>query len=123
MLTGSCNCKAVTFEVKETLRTSACHCGQCRKQSGHHWASGVARDADVTVKGDVRWFASSGFAKRGFCPNCGCFLFWNMESEDIISFSLGTIDGATGLMLDRHIFTAHKGDYYDIADGVPQRED
>jgi hypothetical protein len=32
----------------------------------------------------------------------------------------GTIDGATGLRLQRHIFVADKGDYYDIADGLPQ---
>lgn len=122
MLRGSCNCQAVTFEVRETLRSSACHCGQCRKQSGHHWASGLAFDQDVTISGDVTWFASSDFARRGFCPKCGCFLFWKMQNEDKISFSLGTIDGATGLKLDRHIFVADKGDYYDIADGVPQRE-
>jgi len=122
MLTGSCNCGTVRFEVADTLRTSACHCGQCRKQSGHHWASGLAHDHAVTITGDVTWYASSDFAKRGFCPTCGSFLFWKMSSEDKISFSLGAIDGATGLRLDRHIFTASKGDYYDIADGVPQRE-
>ncbi|WP_299285432.1 GFA family protein [uncultured Tateyamaria sp.] len=123
MLTGSCNCKAITFEVANTIRASACHCGQCRKQSGHHWASGLAHDSDVTITGPVTWFASSRTAKRGFCPTCGCFLFWKMEGEAKISFSLGTIDGATGLRLDRHIFTADKGDYYDIADNVPQRKD
>ena len=45
-----------------------------------------------------------------------------MQAEPRISFSLGAIDGGTGLRLDRHIFTASKGDYYDIADSVPQRE-
>lgn len=122
MLRGSCNCKSVTFTVKNVIRASACHCGQCRKQSGHHWASGLAADADLTTSGEVRWYASSDFAKRGFCPNCGSFLFWKMDSEPKISFSLGTLDGPTGLRLERHIFTADKGDYYDIADNVPQRE-
>ncbi|WP_299044656.1 GFA family protein [uncultured Tateyamaria sp.] len=122
MLTGSCNCKSVTFEVRETIRSSACHCGQCRKQSGHHWACGLAYDTDLTISGDVKWYASSDIAQRGFCPTCGCFLFWKMKGEEKISYSLGTIDGATGLTLDRHIFIADKGDYYDIADNVPQRE-
>lgn len=122
MLTGSCNCKSVTFTVENVMRSSACHCGQCRKQSGHHWASGLAADNDVSISGDVRWYRSSDVAKRGFCPTCGSFLFWKMDSEPKISFSLGTIDGDTGLALDRHIFTADKGDYYDIADNVPQRE-
>ncbi|MEO0669646.1 MAG: GFA family protein [Pseudomonadota bacterium] len=122
MLSGSCNCGAVTFTVARTQRSSACHCGQCRKQTGHHWASGLAADSDVTITGNVTWHASSGFARRGFCPVCGCFLFWKMQAEPRISFSLGAIDGDTGLRLDRHIFTASKGDYYDIADSVPQRE-
>ena len=39
----------------------------------------------------------------------------------MLSFALGAIDGPTGLTLDRHIFTATKGDYYAIADGLPQR--
>lgn len=39
-----------------------------------------------------------------------------------MSFSLGVIDGPTGLELQKHIFVADKGDYYTIADGVPQRE-
>ncbi|WP_415919341.1 GFA family protein [Tateyamaria sp. SN6-1] len=122
MLTGSCNCGAVSFTVAHTERCSACHCGQCRKQSGHHWASGLARDSDVAITGPVQWYASSDTAQRGFCGTCGCFLFWKMDGEPKISFSLGTIDGPTGLSLDRHIFTADKGDYYDIADNIPQRE-
>lgn len=39
-----------------------------------------------------------------------------------MSFSLGAIDGPTGLKLQKHIFVADNGDYYEIADGVPQRE-
>lgn len=36
--------------------------------------------------------------------------------------ALGALDGATGLRLERHIFTADKGDYYDITDAVRQEE-
>ena len=122
MLTGSCNCGAVTFSVKNVIRASACHCTQCRKQSGHHWASGLVADEDLETNGEVRWYASSDFAHRGFCPTCGSFLFWKMDSEPKISFSMGLIDGPSGIRLERHIFTADKGDYYDIADDVPQRE-
>lgn len=122
MLNGSCNCGAVRFKVAAVIRCSACHCGQCRKQSGHHWASGLAADSDIEIQGEVQWFASSETAQRGFCPRCGCFLFWKKNRKPKTSFSLGCIDGTTGLHLDRHIFTADKGDYYDIADGVPQWE-
>ncbi len=123
MLKGSCLCKAVTFDVTAENRATACHCSQCRKQSGHYWGSGQAHLDDVAITGEVRWFEASAKAKRGFCPTCGSFLFWKAHDEDKISFSLGVIDGPTGLTLQRHIFTGDKGDYYDIADGLPQRED
>ena len=123
MLTGSCNCGGARFTITGAVRhVSACHCGQCRRQSGHHWASGVVEDADIEVTGDVRWYAASDIAKRGFCPTCGCFLFWKHNDESSISFSMGCIDGPTGLKIQKHIFVADKGDYYDIADGVPQRD-
>jgi hypothetical protein len=123
MLTGSCNCKDVTFTVKDGGQSvSACHCIQCRKQSGHHWASGYAALNNFQISGKVRWYEASATAKRGFCPTCGCFLFWKSNTEDGMSFSLGVIDGPTGLELQKHIFVADKGDYYTIADDVPQRE-
>ena len=121
---GSCNCKGVTFTVAGYKgRVSSCHCGQCRKQSGHYWASGNAPVEDFTIRGEVRWYEASDIAKRGFCPTCGSFLFWKAHAEDMMSFSMGAIDGPTGVKTERHIFVADKGDYYDIADGVPQRQD
>lgn len=121
-LSGSCNCKSVTFTVrKPRAGVAACHCSQCRKQSGHHWASSDAEEADFDISGDVRWFEASPTAKRGFCPVCGTFLFWKAHDESKMSFSAGTIDGPTGLHLARHIFVADKGDYYDITDDLPQR--
>ncbi|MFQ6551153.1 GFA family protein [Aestuariibius insulae] len=122
MREGSCLCGAVTFTVEgEIAGVSVCHCGQCRKQSGHVWASGWAKDEAVTISGDVRWFDAVGTAKRGFCPTCGSFLFWVAHDEDTISFAMGALDGATGLSLGKHIFVRDKGDYYDITDGLPQR--
>ena len=71
MLNGSCNCGAVSFSVKAENRATACHCGQCRKQTGHFWASGRALHEDYTINGEVRWYASSDFARRGFAHNAG----------------------------------------------------
>ncbi len=123
MLRGSCNCKAVRFTVKGGGDSvTACHCSQCRKQSGNYWASGYAPDTAFDIHGDVRWYEASPTAQRGFCPVCGCWLFWKAKDEDGTAFSLGAIDGPTGLRLQKHIFVADKGDYYDIADGVPQKD-
>jgi hypothetical protein len=35
---------------------------------------------------------------------------------------MGAFDGPTGTKLSMHIFVADKGDYYDIADGLPQNQ-
>jgi hypothetical protein len=119
---GSCLCGAVTFEAPADARgVSVCHCTQCRKMSGHLWASAQAPEADLRISGEVCWYEASPAAKRGFCPVCGSFLFWKAHDENTISFALGAVDGPTGLKLEKHIFTASKGDYYDISDGVPQK--
>lgn len=120
---GSCLCGAVTFTVRATPQgASVCHCGQCRKQSGHVWASAYVATADLSIFGKVKWYAASQKAERGFCPKCGSFLFWKAHAEDTMSFALGALDGPTGLTLEKHIFVADKGDYYDIADGLPQQD-
>ena len=123
MLTGHCLCGAVAFTARGPARDpAACHCSQCRRQSGHYWASVQVMDDDLTVTGEVRWFASSPGARRGFCPVCGSFLFWKSDADPDTGVALGAMDPPTGLHLIRHIYTADKGDYYDIADAVPQEE-
>ena len=118
---GSCLCGAVTFETEGPVEGFAvCHCTQCRKQSGHVWASAHVGDQGLKVSGEVRWHASSEDARRGFCPVCGSFLFWKHAKDDHTSFSLGSLDEADGARLAKHIFTSDKGDYYDISDDLPQ---
>lgn len=123
MRRGQCLCGDITFTVRGAAQgASACHCGQCRRQSGHVWASAYAPEEQVEISGPVRWYEASGVARRGFCPRCGSFLFWKAHEEDTISFALGALEEPTGLRLEKHIFVADKGDYYQIADGLPQVE-
>ena len=120
MKTGSCLCGAVAFEVHGPLsEVTACHCGQCRKQTGNYWASTHCADADLkfTNRSGLKWFQSSPIAKRGFCGECGSSLFWKENNSDVTSICAGSIDGKTGLKLGGHIFTADAGDYYVIAGG------
>lgn len=123
MYTGSCLCGAVAFTIDgELLRPSACHCGQCRKQSGHLWASAVTHQDNLRFAASdaLRWYRASDIARRGFCNACGSFLFWQHNDEDTIAVSMGSLEEPIGLKLARHIFVADKGDYYDIQDDLPQ---
>ena len=120
---GSCLCGAVRFAVAGRLpEPNACHCSQCRKQSGHFWASSdVKRDA-LTLEGaaNLTWFQASDKVRRGFCATCGSFLIWEPLGGDSIALAMGAFDAPTDTHLKEHIFVADKGDYYDIADGLPQ---
>jgi hypothetical protein len=122
---GSCLCGAVTFDVASSLPgPDACHCTQCRKHSGHVFASTDVPRAAVTIRGgdNVTWYRSSAKVRRGFCRTCGSSLFWDPLEKDWIGIAMGAFDGATGTSLRIHIHVASKGDYYEIADGLPQKE-
>jgi hypothetical protein len=118
---GGCLCGAVRYRVSGPLGpVGACHCSQCRRSSGHFSASTAVRHADVAIEGAVAWFESSPGVRRGFCPVCGSNLFWERRAGPEIEIWAGTLDKPTGLRLAHHIFVADKGDYYAIADGLPQ---
>jgi hypothetical protein len=123
MTQGSCLCGKVHFEITGDLPApTACHCTNCRKHSGHFEASIDIPRANLTVRGidHVTWFHSSEKVRRGFCAVCGSSLFWDPIHKDWTSVAMGAFDGPTNVKLARHIFVADKGDYYDLADGVPQ---
>lgn len=125
MHTGSCLCGSVRFEVEGELKApDACHCTMCRKQSGHYWVSTNVATPAIRITGEdrVTWFQSSEKVRRGFCSTCGSFLFWDPIGMDMIALGMGAFDAPTDTRLEMHIFTAEKGDYYEIADGVPQFE-
>jgi hypothetical protein len=122
---GSCLCGSVRFHVNGSLGAPvACHCVRCRKQSGHFFASANVPKADLqfSAQDQLKWYQSSAKVRRGFCSQCGSWLFWDPPARDWISIAMGAFDADTGTRLERHIFVAEKGDYYDIADGLPQNE-
>jgi hypothetical protein len=122
---GSCLCGAVTFEMDGPLKApDACHCDQCRKWSGHYFASTDLPRTALRIEGKDRisWYQSSEKVRRGFCGTCGSSLFWDPIHHDWIGVAMGAIEAPTGTSLGIHIFVADKGDYYEIADGLPQNQ-
>ena len=121
--TGSCLCGRVTVSVSGALHApDACHCVQCRKQSGHYFASSNVRRTMLVVGGEesITWYQSSTKVRRGFCSSCGSFLFWDPTDKEWTAIAMGLFDSPTGTRLEKHIFVVEKGDYYDITDDVAQ---
>jgi hypothetical protein len=120
---GSCLCGAVTFEVAADLPPpDACHCTQCRKQSGHIFVSTDVPKSSLSVAGSdkVSWFQSSENIRRGFCSLCGSSLFWEPLHRDWTAIAMGAFDDPTHTRIKMHIFVTEKGDYYEISDDLPQ---
>nr|WP_255723256.1 GFA family protein [Thalassobius sp. Cn5-15] len=122
VLNGSCACGQIQFTCRATPKGAAvCHCSQCRKMSGHAWASAHVPRTSFEMTGPVKWLRLSEQAERGICPDCGSFLFWvGVGHPDFISFALGSVDGPTGVALGRNIFVSEKADYYPLNDGLIQ---
>jgi hypothetical protein len=121
--TGGCLCASVRYEVRGSLRPIVmCHCRQCQRTTGHLMAATAARHRDFRLLSahELRWYASSSAARRGFCARCGSTLFWEAAGKDYLSIAAGTLDDASGLAIACHIFVADKGSYYPITDSAPQ---
>jgi hypothetical protein len=120
---GRCLCGAVEYEVRGALRPVVyCHCRMCRRTSGHFVAATACAREQLVLRSarSLRWYASSQRARRGFCADCGSNLFWEPLDQPYISIMAGTLEETRGLTAHGHIFVADAGDYYAIADGLPQ---
>ena len=112
---GGCLCGAIRFELQGRLHgITICHCGMCRRWHGHVGAyTAVPREA-LVWRSEARpaWYASSDFARRGFCGACGSSLFWENPAEAHVAVAAGALDAPTGLTTKAHIYLDDRGDYY-----------
>ena len=122
VISGGCLCGGVRYEVHGKLRNViACHCVQCRRQSGHFVTATACRRSNFKlVKADsLRWYVAVPGFRRGFCNNCGSPLFFEEEGGERVSISAGSLDEPQGLTIAAHIFASEAGDYYKIDGSAP----
>lgn len=121
-ITGACLCGSVSLGLTPDREVVACHCTQCRKQTGHFVAATRVPDEHLSITGEhnLTWYESSEAAKRAFCKTCGSVLLWKANDSHTTSVMAGCLDAPTGLKIDRHIYTEDKGDYYEIASSEKQ---
>jgi hypothetical protein len=123
---GGCLCGAVRYAVHGPLREIlVCHCGECRRWSGHAWTPTAARNEDLEVSGeaDLVWVPSPRSehgASRGFCRRCGASLFWRAPTFGRTSISAGTLDDPSGLRIAAHIWVEQAVDWERPGDDLPK---
>ncbi len=122
-VSGGCYCGKVRYRANGVSpEVTECHCSQCRKQSGHRYATVDMKAGDLEIEGrdNITWFRSSPAAERGFCSSCGSHLFWKSSTDDEMAILAASIDDASGFRMTSHIFVNDKGVYYEITDDLPQ---
>ncbi|WP_445206069.1 GFA family protein [Vibrio sp. 10N] len=112
MITGSCQCGAVQYELlSEPFRASHCHCKMCQKLHGSAFATYV-----TVPKNDLRYiselteiseYSSSAHVTRKFCRTCGSNIEWSDSRRypDRVSVTLATLDGSNSPSEIHEIFT------------------
>ena len=76
-VTGGCLCGEIRYRVTApAIDTNFCHCRICQKFSGAPVTAGSTYPIDAVqfTKGEPKYYKSSPFAERGFCPSCGSSL-------------------------------------------------
>jgi hypothetical protein len=116
-VSGHCLCGAVRFTA--TLSSHdvlVCHCGMCRR-----WTGGPLMFVDVDGvpafegREAIGVYKSSDVGERGFCTRCGSVLFWKVAGEERYTFTAGSLDDASKLVLAKEIFIEDKPSFYDFA--------
>lgn len=120
-IAGACLCGGVVFAVTGAAGpVTACHCTQCRRLSGHFAASFDLCDRDLrySARDSLATYRTAGGGTRGFCTGCGSSL-WFRAPDGALSVEAGCLRAPTGGRLAAHIFTAERGSYYVLDDGLP----
>lgn len=126
MLTGSCACGKVRYELDGPLLgpVSHCHCWQCRKHSGASFGttSPVNAEAFRIVAGELASWESSPGVERFFARCCGSPIYKRIDAvPQVLGLRLGGLDADPGRAVESHIFVDSKVPWVTIADALPQR--
>lgn len=115
--TGACLCGETEFKVaKFSKNVGACHCGSCRKWGGGPLlAVDCGTEVSFSKEAHVAVFASSDWAERGFCGQCGSHLFYRLKSNGQYIMPVGLFGDAKGLVFDHQIFIDEQPDFYRFA--------
>jgi len=133
MVTGSCLCGEVSFEIQGTpTPIQYCHAERCRKVTGSAFAAEIAAKAS-----QLRWVRGQELItvyeapllrepppyRHAFCRLCGSPLPIALEGTDFVVFHAGVLDTEPGTQPFRHIFTGQNPSWHTIDDDLPAFEE
>ena len=128
IISGSCNCRAITFEINGKIGPiGQCHCSKCRKASGTDGNAVCYTSADSLrwVRGEEvihRYADTSGPGwSHSFCRSCGSPVPNISGNRKIYFVPAGSFDDDPGYRgYAAHIYVASKAPWVTLCDNAPQ---
>jgi len=125
MLTGSCLCGAVAYEVDAPAGPIIhCHCQTCRKTHGSAFSSlcSVPREQFRWTRGEDRLssFESSPGKLRYFCSSCGSHIVAQRPARSRMLLRLGCLDTPITDKAVAHIWRSDAAPWFDPKDQAPE---
>lgn len=129
-LTGGCICGAIRYEITAPpLAVIACHCTQCRRQSGAAYSVNlIVRASTMTVHGRLNAWddpdtESGAPLGREHCGRCGSPIrSVPSAAPKMVALKAGTLDDPGAFAPAMHIWTKSKLPWVALPDGVPTFE-
>ena len=119
--TGQCLCGAVKFTAEDVdTHIHACHCSMCRNWTGGPMQAAQVGKVDFTGEEFVKRYASSEWAERGFCTECGTSLFYRLKEPEMYMLATGLFDDGEQFELAGEIFIDEKPSGYAFAGDHPR---
>jgi len=127
MLTGSCLCGAVRYEVPDQFSYALnCHCSNCRRATGSAFKpfAGIERGRLRVTEGDEKLLNfGDGEAHDVHCKVCGSLLYSVVRDGAFVHVTMGTLVDVPSIRPTAHIFVGSKAPWFAIGDGLPQHQE
>jgi len=118
-MNGHCLCGAVHLTSTQGRDIGACHCGFCRRWGGGPLlAVHCGPNVEFTGEESIGVFASSEWAERAFCKQCGTHLYYKLLATGEYFVPAGVFESGD-FVLASQIYVDKKPGYYAFANETP----
>ncbi|MEQ8692341.1 MAG: GFA family protein [Pseudomonadales bacterium] len=126
---GGCHCGSVRYRCANSPElTFYCHCRDCQRTTGSPFSMElmIAKEG-FHLQGEMEAYVITGDSgkpvTRWFCSACGSGIYLEADSDpDSLFLKVGSLDDASWVQPEMHIYTAAKQPWTKIDDGLPQYE-
>jgi len=125
---GGCACGTVRYRMESApIVVHGCHCTRCQRESGSAFATNAMIETDrvTLLAGEPLAVMTPSASGKGQnilrCPTCHVAVWshYNGAGDKLAFVRVGTLDDATLLEPDIHIFTSTKQPWVTLPEGKP----